>query len=109
MQQNAQVATKKLNMNTVIMIIIGTAIVAIVAAIAWYIIANLRKNIKESDSPPSLSDHLTTFRDARADGSMTEQEFNRVKAHLSKKMTREVRRTDSQDETGDDVPKFIAK
>lgn len=98
-----------LDMNSVMMIIIGAAIIAVIATIAWYVISNLRKNIKETDQPPSMSDHLTTFQEAKADGSMTAQEYNKVRSHLSKKIIREVKQTDTPNESDDDIPKFIAK
>lgn len=109
MQRGVRGTPKKLDMNSVMMIIIGAAVIAILAALAWYVISNLRKNIKESDQPPSLSDHLTAFDEARTDGTMTAREYNQVKAHLSKKIIKEVRQTETQKETDDDVPKFIAK
>ena len=96
-------------MASVTMIIIGVALVAAIATVAYYVISNLRKNIKESEEPPSLSDHLTTFQEARAEGSMTMQEYSKVKAHLSNKIVREVRQAGVPKESDDDNPKFIPK
>ena len=98
-----------LDMNSVVMIIIGAAVIAVLATIAYYVVSNLRKNIKESDQPPSLSDHLTMFQDAKAEGNITDQEYNQVRAHLSKKIIRQVKENIVLDEPDDDTPTFIAK
>ena len=104
-QRNATPPRKtnaSLDMYAVTMIIIGTAVLAVLGVIAYYVISNLRKNIKESEQPPSMSDHLATFQEARADGNMTAQEYDRVKAHLSKKILREVRQSNTQNKPGDE-------
>ena len=112
-QRASRAAPKKssgsVDMASVTMIIIGVALVAVIATVAYYVISNLRKNIKESEEPPSLSDHLTTFQEARVEGSMTLQEYNKVKAHLSNKIVREVRQAGAPKESDDDDPKFIPK
>ena len=112
-QRAARAVPKKssgsVDMTSVMMIIIGVALVAVIATVAYYVISNLRKNIKESEEPPSLSDHLTTFQEARVEGSMTTQEYNKVKTLLSNKIVREVRQAGAPKEPDDDGPKFIPK
>ena len=98
-----------LDMNSVIMIIVGVAVVAVLATIAYYVISSLRKNIKEPDESPSLTEHLSTFQEAKAEGTMTAQEYNQVRTHLSKKIIRQVKENDVPNEPDDDTPTFIAK
>ena len=112
-QRGARGVPKKsaatIDMSSVVMIILGVAAIAAIVTVAYYVISNLRKGIKESEEPPSMSDHLTTFQEAKDEGNMTPMEYNKVRDHLSKKIVREVKRIDVQEEPEDDSPKFIAK
>ena len=96
-----------LDMNSVTMLILGAAIVAAIAVIAYYIASNLRKGAVEKEKPTSLADHLATFREAKDEGSMTTQEFTAVKNHLSHKIMNEVKQENTRNEPDDDSPKFI--
>ena len=80
-----------LDMKSVTMLILGVAIVAVFAVIAYYVGSYLRKGAVEKDKPPSLTEHLAAFREAQDDGSMTALEFAAVKKHLSLKIMDEVK------------------
>jgi hypothetical protein len=106
-------APKKLggaiDMNSVTMIILGAAIVAAVAVIAYYIGSNLRKTALDKEKPLSLSDHLAAFREASDDGSMTAAEFAAIKKHLAQKIMDEVKQDDSPNDLDNNLPKFIPR
>jgi len=78
------------DMNTVIMLILGAGIIAILSVIAYYVGSRLRKGALEREKPPSLSDHLKTFQEAAEEGNMSAQEYAVVKKHLSQKIMDEV-------------------
>ena len=96
-----------LEINTVIMIIIGAAIVAIIAVVGWYVGSMLRKSAVTGEKQPTLAEHLKTFREAADEGNMTDMEFAVVKKHLSKIIMDEVKQQPIQNEPQDDSPKFI--
>ena len=97
------------DMNSVTMMILGAAIIATVAVIAYYIASNLRKGAVEKEKPPSLSDHLAAFREAADEGAMTAVEFAAVKNHLARKIMDEVKQESTPNEQDDDdrFPVFI--
>ncbi len=101
---------RSLDMNSVIMIILGAAIITAIAVVAYYIGSHLRRGAFEKEKPPTTSDDLAAFRDATDEGSMTTREFDRVKRHLSRKILHEVKDRDaSPDEPEDNTPKFFPK
>ncbi|MCL2624782.1 MAG: hypothetical protein FWD31_14055 [Planctomycetaceae bacterium] len=98
-----------LDMNSVTMLILGAAIVAVVAVIAYYVGLHLRKGAVENDKPPTMSDHLKAFRAAADEGNMTDMEFAAVRTHLSTKIMDEVKQDNTRNEPDDDTPKFIPR
>ena len=106
-----RVATKKsggaLDMNSVTMIILGAAVVAVVAVIAYYIGSNLRKSALNREKTSSMSDHLAAFREATDEGSMTAAEFAAIKKHLAQKIMDEVKHDDSPNDPDNNSPVFI--
>jgi len=95
------------DMNTVLMLILGVGIVAILSVIAYYVGSHLRKGALKREKPPTMSDHLKAFQEATDEGNMTTQEYAIVKKHLAQKIMDEVRQENSQNEPDDDSPKFI--
>jgi flagellar basal body-associated protein FliL len=89
---------------TVVALIIGFTVVIAVGFIAYYVVSKLKHAAKEAEQPPSLSEHLTKFEEARNEGSMTPQEYAAVKAHLSQEIMREFKQNDS-----DNTPIFRPK
>ena len=98
-----------IDMYSVIMIILGVAVIAVVVAVAYYIGSHLRKSALERDKPPKMSDYLVTFREATDEGKMTAVEFAAVKKHLAGKIMDEVKQDNSRNEPNDDSPLFIPK
>ena len=94
-------------MNSVTMLILGAAIVAVLAVSAYYVVSKLRKGAVERGKPPSLTDHLSAFREANDEGNMTDIEFAAVNKHLSQKIMDEVRQDNTPNGADDDSPKFI--
>ena len=79
------------DMNTVIMLILGAGIIAILSVIAYYVGSRLRKGALEREQPPPLSDHLKTFQEATEEGNMSAKEYALVKRHLAQKIMDEVK------------------
>ena len=99
-----------LDLHSVTMLILGAAIVAVVAVIAYYIASKLRKGAIEKEKPPTMAEHLATFREAADEGSMTPTEFAAVQKHLAPKIMNEVRQEKPRNEPDDDIsPIFIPK
>ena len=96
-----------LDMNTVIMLVLGAGIIAILTVVAYYVGSHLRKGAVEKEKPPSLSDHLATFREAKDEGNMTAVEFATVQKHLAQKIMDEVKQENPRKEPDNDLPEFI--
>ena len=95
------------DMNTVITLVIGAGIIAVVSVIAYYVGSRLRKGALEREKPPTASDHLKTFQEATDEGNMSIAEYAIVKKHLSQKIMDEVKQENSQKIPDDDLPKFL--
>ena len=78
-------------MNTVVMLVLGAGIIAILSVIAYYVGSRLRKGALEQEKPPTLSDHLKTFQEAAEEGNMSAKEYAIVKKHLAQKIMDEVK------------------
>jgi hypothetical protein len=94
-------------MNTMILLILGAGCVAILAVVAYYVGAHLRKGALEREKPPTASDHLKAFQEAADEGNMTPKEYAIVKKHLAQKIMAEVKQENTRNEPDDDLPKFI--
>lgn len=57
------------------------AVVAVMCAIAWYVIGKIREKVHESG--PTPSDFMTNFRELHAQGELTDEEFRTIKAKLA--------------------------
>jgi len=95
------------DMNTVLMLILGAGVIAILSVIAYYIASRLRKGALEREKPPSMSDHLKAFQDATEEGNMSVKEYAVVKKYLARKIMDEVKQDNTHQEPDDDLPKFI--
>jgi len=97
------------DMNNVVLLILGAGIIAILSVIAYYIGSHLRKGALEREKPPSMTDHLKTFREAADEGNMSAREYAVVKKHLSRKIMDEVKQESPRNEPDDDSPEFIPR
>ena len=79
------------DMNSIVLLILGVGVVAILSVIAYYVGSHLRKGAVEKDKPPSMSDHLKTFQEAAEEGNMTTKEYAIVKKYLAQKIMDEVK------------------
>ncbi|MDR1494278.1 MAG: hypothetical protein LBT05_16405 [Planctomycetaceae bacterium] len=85
--------TSTLDFGTVVALIIGFTIVIAVGFVAYYAISKIRKSAVDEEQPPTLSEHLSKFQEARDDGSMTAGEYAAVKSHLSREIMRETKQS----------------
>ena len=95
------------DVNTTITLIVGAGIVAAITVVAYYVGSHLRKGALEREKPPTMSDHLKAFQEAAAEGNMTAKEYSIVKTHLAQKIMAEINQENSQNQSDNDLPKFI--
>ena len=63
-------------------------------AIGYYLIQKFRPSAK--DDPPSVSEHISHFRDLRSQGKLTDEEYRTIKTQLAKKLQDELNSTESE-------------
>lgn len=76
-------------------VVIGLMVVSILVAIGVYLVGRIRQADEE---PHSTSDVLSSFRDLRDDGELTDEEFKSIKSKLSAKLKEEAARPPAKED-----------
>ncbi|MCL2349759.1 MAG: hypothetical protein FWC50_16030 [Planctomycetaceae bacterium] len=72
-----------------IILIFELTILFVLVAIAYYIVAKIKKGIHEKNK--SYSEHLTEFQGAHEEGEITRDEFQKIRKHLAGKIAQETK------------------
>ncbi len=78
--------------NPWVMLVVVSALVAMLAAGGLYAIGRVRKEIDRKEPP--ASEWLTKFQELHAQGELSDEEYRTIKAMLTDRLQRELNSTD---------------
>jgi hypothetical protein len=67
----------------------GLTAVAMLCAVAAYVIGKIRRQVRESD--PGASEFMTNFRELHSQGELSDEEYRTIKAMLASRLQQQLK------------------
>jgi len=67
----------------------GLTAVAMLCAVAAYVVGKIRRQVRESD--PGPSDFITNFRELHSQGELSDEEYRTIKAMLASRLQEQLK------------------